>query len=197
MTSDTSETRSGIKRTAILSSAQREKTEAGGHRLPDAIYDPLWIQKIKARCAIDSNSCWLWTGSRHTKGYAQAGYRGETVRLHRKLYELTNGITLSSTQFVCHLCDVRHCCNPAHGWVGTAKDNNNDCASKERHHNTVKTHCKRGHEYTPGNTYIKPDGARSCKACKNEQQLRKWHNDPAFRARQMERRRARRRSEAV
>ena len=27
------------------------------------------------------------------------------------------------------------------------------------------THCKRGHEFTPENTYVKPDGRRQCRAC--------------------------------
>jgi len=28
-----------------------------------------------------------------------------------------------------------------------------------------KTHCINGHEFTPSNTHIKPDGARNCRAC--------------------------------
>lgn len=30
----------------------------------------------------------------------------------------------------------------------------------------AKTHCKRGHEYTPENTYVSPSGARFCRECK-------------------------------
>lgn len=30
------------------------------------------------------------------------------------------------------------------------------------------THCKRGHEWTPENTYMYPDGSRYCKACNRE-----------------------------
>jgi hypothetical protein len=30
----------------------------------------------------------------------------------------------------------------------------------------AKTHCKNGHEFTPENTYIRPDnGGRQCRAC--------------------------------
>lgn len=30
----------------------------------------------------------------------------------------------------------------------------------------MKTHCKNGHEFTPENTYVRPDGARICFICK-------------------------------
>jgi hypothetical protein len=34
------------------------------------------------------------------------------------------------------------------------------------HHNAAKTHCKRGHRFTPENTYLKPtSGARQCRRC--------------------------------
>jgi Homing endonuclease associated repeat len=34
------------------------------------------------------------------------------------------------------------------------------------------THCKRGHEFTPENTYVGRDGCRRCKACKAARQAR-------------------------
>jgi len=43
--------------------------------------------------------------------------------------------------------------------------------------NREKTHCPQGHEYTPENTYIAPDGSRRCRACKNEH--RRAPNPPA------------------
>lgn len=33
------------------------------------------------------------------------------------------------------------------------------------HHNALKTHCPRGHEYSPENTVIRPNGSRACRTC--------------------------------
>ena len=35
---------------------------------------------------------------------------------------------------------------------GTASENMRDCATNGNHHNAKKTHCKRGHAFTPENT---------------------------------------------
>jgi len=46
-----------------------------------------------------------------------------------------------------------------------------------RNHKPIPTHCTHGHELTPENTRIRPDGARACIACANA----RW---PAWRDRQ-------------
>lgn len=33
----------------------------------------------------------------------------------------------------------------------------------------MKTHCKHGHKFTKENTYVRPDGRRTCRTCKREQ----------------------------
>lgn len=32
----------------------------------------------------------------------------------------------------------------------------------------LETHCKHGHEFTPENTYIRPNGRRQCRTCTND-----------------------------
>lgn len=49
---------------------------------------------------------------------------------------------------------------------GTYSENNYDRVAHGRHPAANKTHCKRGHEFTPANTYIIPSmGSRQCRKC--------------------------------
>jgi len=76
--------------------------------------------------------CWLWTA--HTaKGYGQISVaQGRRVILaHRVAYFLGHGVD-PAPFLVCHTCDVRNCCNPAHLWLGTNTDNMRDAVLKGR-----------------------------------------------------------------
>lgn len=134
-------------------------------RISPEVYDAHWIERVKKGCVVDAAGCWLWQGNLSLKGYGQTNYRTKTIPIHRFMYKIVNKIELSTKQYVCHRCDVRNCCNPAHLWEGSAASNNFDSASKARHRNNVKTHCPRGHEYNAENTYVAPNGARNCKIC--------------------------------
>lgn len=51
---------------------------------------------------------------------------------------------------------------------GTRSQNLFDMVRNDKHHNAVKTHCKKGHEFSPENTQIRKRGkgtARDCIAC--------------------------------
>lgn len=62
------------------------------------------------------------------------------TRAHIISYKLHNGEIPIDQQkggamvarFICHKCDTPACCNPEHLFLGFAKDNNADCASKGR-----------------------------------------------------------------
>lgn len=80
-----------------------------------------------------ANGCWLWTGS-ISKGYGKLGaenWYDSPLSAHRVSYEMENG-KIPDGLFVCHKCDVRNCVNPDHLFLGTAKDNMQDCLSKGR-----------------------------------------------------------------
>jgi hypothetical protein len=51
--------------------------------------------------------------------------------------------------------------------------------------NGSKTHCKRGHEFTPENTYIKQGKWRQCRACQREL-VSNWHKRKLFSVSQIE-----------
>lgn len=48
----------------------------------------------------------------------------------------------------------------------TPSANSLDCIRNGRHKGANKTHCKRGHEFTPDNTYTRPGtSTRQCRSC--------------------------------
>lgn len=54
-----------------------------------------------------------------------------------------------------------------------------------------QTHCKRGHEFTPENTYVKPDGRRTCRTCMRIRDRKRWATNTEFRERAKARKRQR------
>jgi hypothetical protein len=133
-------------------------------------YDKKWIARVLARSVPGEGGCILWTGNVNRKGYGQTVYRGRTRMVHRKLFELRNGLTLDRWTFVCHHCDTPNCVAEGHLWRGSPKQNSEDATRKGRHHNTVRTHCRHGHEYTPENTFTSAAGFRNCITCQRIRQ---------------------------
>lgn len=41
-----------------------------------------------------------------------------------------------------------------------------DSVRNGSHGFAIRTHCPSGHEYTPENTYLHPQGSRNCRACR-------------------------------
>lgn len=79
------------------------------------------------------DACWPWEGavtSQH--GYGNALWEGRYVSAHRIAWSLRNG-PVPSGMCVLHKCDNRVCCNPAHFFLGTKKDNSDDKIAKDRH----------------------------------------------------------------
>ena len=76
---------------------------------------------------IKVEGCWIWTATKNSNGYGSYGKR----LAHRVSYEIYNGDIPDST-CVLHKCDVRECVNPAHLWLGSRKENMQDCKAKGR-----------------------------------------------------------------
>ena len=87
-------------------------------------------------CVEKTEGCWLWTGwtNRHS-GHASRKFwiNGKPVwwLVHRLVYALEIG-PIPDGMCVCHTCDVPHCVNPKHLWLGTQDDNVADRQAKGR-----------------------------------------------------------------
>jgi len=81
--------------------------------------------------------CWLWHGSVESGGYGRitlvSREMGNQARIkaHRMSYLLLVG-PIPKDMLCLHKCDEPRCCNPAHLFLGTQKDNLQDMSSKER-----------------------------------------------------------------
>lgn len=114
-------------------------------------YDQHILERIKRRVTIDENGFWLWNGTKTPTGYGTIDYKSSSMNVHRAAYQAHFRVKLETEQYVLHRCDVRNCCNPDHLWIGTAKDNNADCAAKGRHYEGSREVCERGHPFSGDN----------------------------------------------
>ena len=116
------------------------------------------------------DGCWLWTGATNSTGYPCFGVMQRSQLAHRLSYEahvgpIGDGLTID------HLCRTKRCVNPAHLEVTRAENARRGAAA------TRPTHCPRGHEYTPENTYTKrrPGGQlnHECRECRRIAQVKR------------------------
>jgi len=118
----------------------------------------------KVDVSAGTDGCWTWTGM-SSEGYGRFyAVSKKYVRAHRWSYEhlvgpIPPGLVLD------HLCRNTFCVNPAHLEPVSQRENvlrgASNAAERAR-----QSHCKRGHEFTPENTYIHPPGMRRmCREC--------------------------------
>lgn len=107
----------------------------------------------------DITGCWNCTASVRGKGYTAFRVNGKNVDSHRTSYSIYKG-EIPKGMLVCHTCDNRKCVNPDHLFLGTYKDNYEDCKEKGR----LKTPIPKFiHQLDLNGTFIKEwDSANQC-----------------------------------
>lgn len=78
-----------------------------------------------------TGDCWNWMGSLNLSGYGQVKLLRKAKMCHRITFEVTFGPIPEGMQ-VCHRCDNPRCVRPEHLFLGTPKNNVDDCISKNR-----------------------------------------------------------------
>lgn len=99
-----------------------------------AIFSQFWRYVQRA----DAKACWLWQGEITPYGYGHFYFRLSTpwarrirLRAHRFAWLASRG-DIPAGQEVCHRCDVPHCVNPGHLFLGSRRDNHLDSVCKGR-----------------------------------------------------------------
>lgn len=131
---------------------------------------------------VTESGCWIWLKGIQRFGYGAISINRKQKPAHRISYQIFKG-EIFNNLFVLHSCDTSACINPHHLFLGTQKDNIQDCIKKGRkktNGNNLKTHCPRGHEYNEENTYYHDkSNSRHCRICYRQlyhERYREKHN---------------------
>jgi hypothetical protein len=100
-----------------------------------------FLSNVKTN-GFNAGQCWLWSGASKGNGYGNFNYKGKTTPSHRVAYFLFINDKIDQNLDVCHTCDVRHCVNPDHLFLGTRKDNMTDMRLKGRGDGGCRKHLK-------------------------------------------------------
>lgn len=81
-----------------------------------------------------ADECWPWTAAarRKDEGYGAFWLDRRHQPASKVAWILTNG-PVPAGLVVCHQCDNPPCCNPAHMFLGTRLENDQDRVRKKRH----------------------------------------------------------------
>lgn len=115
-----------------------------------------------------NSGCWIWLGQMNRRnGYgrveAWVGSTKRYLRIHRVAYMAHKG-PIAEGLVIDHICRNRLCVNPDHLRAVLPITNKMENSEWAPALNAMKTHCKRGHEFTADNTSVYR-GRRTCRTC--------------------------------
>lgn len=128
----------------------------------------------------DPDGCWEWVGYKTADGYGMTRHQSFGTRYPHRIAFLLNGGEIPEGSELDHLCRNPACCRPDHLEAVSHKTNmyrGRSFSTKNLH----KSHCPRGHPYTPANTYVDPRGYRNCRTCKAAATARFYARHPGRR----------------
>ncbi len=117
--------------------------------------------RFDAKWRVDpATGCHVWTATTVSSGYGSfyVQRHGRQILAHRFAYERGNG-SIPHGLHIDHLCRNKSCVNPAHLEAVTRQENHRRIGWE------AHAHCKRGHEMTTENVYVRPSGMRRCREC--------------------------------
>ncbi len=130
---------------------------------------------------VQENGCWEWVGSLSENGYGFMSWKSRSCyRAHRYYYEREYGPIPEGLQ-IDHLCRNRKCVRPDHLEAVTRRENMMRGFGVGGI-NARKTHCLRGHAFTPENTYWSRNGNREkkkrrCLTCARAQRKSRYESE--------------------
>ena len=84
--------------------------------------------------------CWPWTGAKDSKGYGRILNDDQRVTAATRVVWAGENGPIPGGMNLLHRCDNPKCVNPDHLFVGTLKDNSQDCKRKGRHRYILSGH---------------------------------------------------------
>lgn len=134
-------------------------------------------ERFNARYVVDPvTGCWNWSAGLNGKGYAYiwTGPRAksDTRQAYKVAWEFKFGPVPEGLELH-HKCENRKCVNPDHLEASTRKGHQRKHPNMITTQNAALTACKRGHEFTPVNTWTSKKGSRHCRACARLRNARK------------------------
>ncbi len=122
--------------------------------------------RIASKVSI-TEDCWIWLGTLNDRGYGVVGVEGRMRLAHRAIYQFLIG-PIPNGHHLHHRESCSHTCvNPAHLTPLTKGEHSRrhpDNARSNWERMRSRTHCSKGHEYTPENTRYR-GSTRLCRTC--------------------------------